>query len=115
MATGRKTGGRRKGTPNKVTAEIRAAFQLHGDELVAALLALTKSEDERVRLGAIQACLDRGWGRAVQGVEISGGLTVDSVKDYAPEWLQERLAGGEVEVIEDAAADAAKLIDVPRN
>ena len=59
MAMGRKTGGRRKGTPNKATAEIRAALQLHGDELVDALLALTKSNDERVRLGAIQACLDR--------------------------------------------------------
>jgi len=68
---------------------------------VKALLALTKSDDERVRLGAIQACLDRGWGRAVQGIEISGVLTVDTVKDHAPEWLSERLAGGEVEVIED--------------
>ncbi len=33
------------------------------DELVEALLALTKSIDERVRLGAIQTALDRGWGR----------------------------------------------------
>jgi len=71
MTTGRKTGGRRKGSRNKATAEVKAAFQLHGDELVDALLALTKSEDERVRLGAIQACLDRGWGRPVQGVDIS--------------------------------------------
>ena len=52
MATGRKTGGRRKGTPNRVTAEIKAAFQLHGDELVDALLALTKDKDPLVRLGA---------------------------------------------------------------
>ncbi len=34
-----------------------------------ALLALTKSDDERVRLGAIQAALDRGWGKAVQHTE----------------------------------------------
>ena len=100
MAQGSKTGGRRKGTPNRATAEIKAAFQLHGDELVDALLALTKSDDERVRLGAIQACLDRGWGKAVQGVQISGGLTVDTVKDQAPEWIRERLAGGEVEVLD---------------
>ena len=60
MALGRKTGGRLKGTANKATAEVRAAFQLHGDELVDALLAFTKSDDERVRLGAIQAALDRG-------------------------------------------------------
>ncbi len=62
MAQGRKTGGRRKGTPNKATAGIKAAFQKHGDDLVGALLVLTKSDDERVRLGAIQAALDRGWG-----------------------------------------------------
>ncbi len=68
MAQGRKTGGRRKGTANKATAEVRAAFQLHGDELVGALLALTKSDDERVRLGAIQAALDRGWGRPTQAI-----------------------------------------------
>ncbi len=44
---------------------------MHGDELVKALLALTKSEDERVRLGAIQAALDRGWGnRILNGVRI---------------------------------------------
>ena len=72
MALGRKTGGRQKGMPNKVTAEIKAAFQKHGDELVEALLVLTKSDDERVRLGAIQAALDRGWGRPAQAVELGG-------------------------------------------
>ncbi len=60
---GERRGGRLKGTPNKATAEVKAAFQKHGQELVEALLALTKSDDERVRLGAIQAALDRGWGR----------------------------------------------------
>ena len=62
-----KSGGRQKGTPNRVTAEIKAAFRKHGDELVDALMALTKSADERVRLGAIQAAVARpglGQGRA---------------------------------------------------
>ncbi len=71
MAVGKKTGGRQKGAPNKVTAEIKAAFQKHGKELVKALLALTKSDDERVRLGAIQACLDRGWGKPAQTVAVA--------------------------------------------
>ena len=77
MAQGSKTGGRRKGTPNKATAEIKAAFQQHGDELVKALLALTKSDDERVRLSAIQASLDRGYGRPAQAVQV--GADPDSV------------------------------------
>ena len=78
MAAGLKTGGRRKGTPNRATTEIKAAFRLHGDELVDALLALTKSDDERVRLGAIQAALDRGWGRPAQMVDanVQGEITV---------------------------------------
>jgi len=72
MAQGKKTGGRRRGTPNRVTGEIRAAFQLHGDELVQALLKLTQSDDERVRLGAITAALDRGWGKPAQALQIKG-------------------------------------------
>ncbi len=64
-----KTGGRKKGTPNKITADIKAAFRLHGDELVKALIKLTKSKDERVRLGAIQTAMDRGFGKPVQHIE----------------------------------------------
>ena len=78
MARGQKTGGRRKGMPNKATAEVKAAFRKHGKELVTALLKLTKSDDERVRLGAIQAALDRGWGKPAQAVEskVEGDFTV---------------------------------------
>ena len=40
MAQGRKTGGRRKGTPNKVTAEVRdAARRLFNDEYWASVKA----------------------------------------------------------------------------
>ncbi len=70
---GERRGGRRKGTPNKATAGIKAAFQKHGDELVDALLTLTKEKDPRVRLGAVQAALDRGWGRPAQAVTGEGG------------------------------------------
>ncbi len=72
MALGRKTGGRQRGVPNKATRELKAAFQKHEKKLVTALLALTKSDDERVRLGAIQACLDRGWGKPAQAVQVGG-------------------------------------------
>ncbi len=70
---GERRGGRQRGTPNRVTAELKATFQKHGDELVQALLALTKSDDERVRLGAIQAALDRGWGKPAQVVSGDAG------------------------------------------
>ena len=64
-----KTGGRKKGTPNKTTADIKAAFREHGQEFVRAMLKLTKSKDENVRLKALQVCLDRGYGKAVQHIE----------------------------------------------
>ena len=68
MLRGLGRGGRQKGMPNKATAEVKAAFQKHGKALVEALLTLTKSTDERVRLGAINACLDRGWGKPTQAI-----------------------------------------------
>ncbi len=33
------------------------------------MLKLTKSEDENVRLKALQICLDRGYGKATQHIE----------------------------------------------
>ena len=71
--SGERRGGRKKGTPNKATAGLKAAFQKHETALVKALLDLTKSTDEQVRLKAIQLCLDRGWGRPVQAVEAPDG------------------------------------------
>ncbi len=80
MALGRKTGGRQKGVSNKATAEIKAAFQKYGDDLVGALLALTKSDDERVHLGTIQAALDRGWGRPTQAVDLGGEMAITKIE-----------------------------------
>ena len=77
-----KWGGRKKGVPNKVTGEIKAAFQKHGDALVKALLKLTKSKDERVRLGAIQAAFDRGWGKAIQAMEIDMPVPITRIERH---------------------------------
>ena len=66
-----KTGGRKKGVPNKATAEVKALAQEHGPEMIRKLLALTKSEDERIQLAAIIAMLDRGYGKAAQAVEMT--------------------------------------------
>ncbi len=72
MATGKKTGGRPKGVPNKDRRGLKEAFQKHEKALVKALLALTKSEDERVQATAIKECLDRGWGKPAQIVAVGG-------------------------------------------
>lgn len=65
--------GRKKGTPNKATADVKAALQKHGDDLVKALIALTKSDNEQVRLAAINSALDRGYGKAAQPHTGEGG------------------------------------------
>ena len=104
MAQGLKTGGRHKGTPNKATAEIRAALQKHGDELVQALLKLTQRADERVRLGAITAALDRGWGKPAQALQIKGDP--DSPVMFNLRLGDGMINGGPVEVIGTTPLDS---------
>jgi hypothetical protein len=66
--------GRKKGTPNKVTAEIKGLAQKYGPEAIAELARLaTKAESEAARVAAIKELLDRGYGRAVQPIE--GSMT----------------------------------------
>ena len=52
----------------------------NGDELVGALLLLTKDKDARVRLAAIQAALDRGWGRPIQGVDLGVQVEITRIE-----------------------------------
>ena len=77
---GERRGGRCKGTPNKATREVKAAFQKHGPALVKALLSLIESDDERVRLSAIYACLDRGWGKPTQAVDRGGEMAITKIE-----------------------------------
>ncbi len=98
--------GRRKGTSNKTTWEIKAAIRLHGPELVEELLRLCKDKDARVRSGAVQAALDRGYGKAVQHIEAE--LSVYDSLGLAEQ--QALLAALEMLDVEDEA----ELIEAPR-
>ena len=60
------TSGRKKGTPNKGAADIKAALAKHGPELRKSLLKLCRSENEQVRLSAIKEAMDRLYGKARQ-------------------------------------------------
>ncbi len=71
MATGRKTGGRRKGTPNKVTAELRGHAQQYTVEALEGLAQIARtSQSDAARVSAWNALLDRGHGRPTQAVNI---------------------------------------------
>jgi len=70
MAAGRKTGGRAKGTPNKATADVKAAAQQYTAEAVEALAAIMRDSDsDAAKVAAIKEILDRGHGKARQLVE----------------------------------------------
>ena len=64
-----KTGGRKKGTPNKHTADIKAAIREHGPAFVKELVKLCKHKDANVRVRALKLAYDRGWGQATQHIE----------------------------------------------
>jgi hypothetical protein len=73
MAKGIKTGGRAKGTPNKATADIKALAQVHAADAITTLASiLMKSDSDTARIAAAKELLDRGYGKAMQGVELTG-------------------------------------------
>ena len=68
---GERFGGRKKGTPNKSTAEIRALAQAHGPAAIkVAVRLMEKSENEATQLAAAMHILDRGYGKPAQSHEI---------------------------------------------
>jgi len=73
-APGERRGGRQKGTPNKVTVEIKEMARKYGPAAIgelARLAGLTKaagSENEGTRVAAIKELIDRGYGKATQPI-----------------------------------------------
>ncbi len=84
MAQGSKTGGRRKGTPNRVTAEIREYAQQYTVEALEGLAQIARtSTSDAARVAAWNALLDRGHGKPIQGVDLGifdGKLTIEVVR-----------------------------------
>jgi hypothetical protein len=66
MATRLKTGGRVAGTPNKTTAALKEAAQLHADDALATIAELmnSKTTPHAVRLNAANMLLERGYGKS---------------------------------------------------
>src|SRR5688500_7348115 len=55
----------------KVSAEIRGLARDHGAQAIERLVALMRSKNESVAVRAAEALLDRGYGRPMQGIELS--------------------------------------------
>lgn len=70
---GERRGGRAKGTPNKITSEIKAIAQQYGQEAIETIVSImTNGESEQARLAASKELLDRAYGKAQQHTEVSG-------------------------------------------
>lgn len=80
---GQRLGGRVKGTPNKATADVRAAAQQYTAEAIETLAAIMrKGTNEQARIAAAKELLDRGHGKSTQPVtgEIDAKLVVEIVR-----------------------------------
>jgi hypothetical protein len=67
MEKRKKYGGRKKGSVNKTTAEIRERAQEHADKALARLIYLVEhGTTEAAQISACKELLDRGYGRSVQ-------------------------------------------------
>lgn len=73
MAKGIKTGGRQKGSLNKATVDVRLAAQQFGAEAITSLANIMRtSENDAAKISAAKELLDRGYGKSMQPVEMSG-------------------------------------------
>lgn len=72
MPVGAKFGGRKKGTPNKATAEVKALAMEHTPAAIRGLAKLAKTaRSEMVRVAAWREILDRAVGRPAQSVDLT--------------------------------------------
>ncbi len=71
-----KTGGRKKGTPNKHTAEVRELAQQHGAACIERLAEIAMGDNPTAAVAACKELLDRGWGKSVAAVELSGTVSL---------------------------------------
>jgi hypothetical protein len=77
--TGMKFGGRKKGTPNKSTSEIRTLAQEYGPEAIRRLVSLMRqSDDRKLQFAAARELLYRGHGRPTEVVESSDEVVESS-------------------------------------
>lgn len=77
---GTRIGGRKKGTPNKATADVKAIASQYTDEAIEALAGIMRNgESEAARVSAIKELLDRGHGKAMQSVAatVDGNMTLN--------------------------------------
>lgn len=81
---GERRGGRQKGTPNKITAEIKALAGVYTQAALDTLAEIMATgQSEAARVSAASELLDRAHGKPRQAIEHSGSITrrVEEISD----------------------------------
>ena len=82
MARGHKTGGRRKGTRNKATRDVKAAAQKYTEDAIETLASVMRnSETDAARVSAAKELLDRGHNKVPQAL-IGGGENDPAIRIF---------------------------------
>jgi hypothetical protein len=106
--------GRKPGTPNRVTRDLRAAAAKHTKKAVNTLVKLLRDEDPRVQFVAARELLDRGHGKPHQ--MIVSESSVRALDDTPPSEIARRVMGFFNEARERRdASEAALSLPSPRS
>ena len=101
---GERRGGRQKGTPNKVTADNRAAARLHADdELGSRRKSPRHGQSETARISACKEILDRAYGKSPQAVTGEDG---EGPQHISISWADD---GNRKSVFDDFLREAASV------
>jgi hypothetical protein len=71
-----KHGGRKKGTPNKATADVKAIAQLYTKEAIELLAGIMRDKNAfaTARVSAAKELLDRGHGKTRQALDVNASF-----------------------------------------
>lgn len=73
----RPNSGRKAGSPNKITAEIKAIAQEHGEKAIKLLVDMMyTAQSDSTKVMAAKELLDRGYGKATQYNEVTGNMSL---------------------------------------
>ena len=80
MAAGRKTGGRHAGTPNKITADVKAIAAEYTEEAleVLAIIMRNRKSPAQARVAAAKELLDRAHGKPFQSIGGEEGRPIET-------------------------------------
>lgn len=74
-----KTGGRQKGSPNKVTADVKEAAAFYTSDAIATLASIMANKEEAApaRVAAARELLDRAHGKPKQSMDLDASVQAE--------------------------------------